>query len=154
MEQETRTVGEPGLAGGETRTAVDPKRAGQDTRTAAEPKPPVPIREVEFPELEPRREEGSPAGIDHLKDVKVEITVEIGRKKLRLEEVQALRRGEVVVLDSYSGEPLSIYANGVLIAEGEPVVVGNDHFAVKIVSIVPQADRGATGTPGGDQSGD
>lgn len=98
-------------------------------------------RPVEFQELQPRSPSGKAVNMRRLQEIEVEITVEIGRRTLRLEEVQALEPGAVEALDSYSGEPMRIYANGELIAEGEPLVVGNDHFAVKIVSIIPPEDR-------------
>lgn len=101
----------------------------------------ITARPVELKDLQPRSPSGQVKGLGRLQDIKVEITVEIGSRVLRLEEVEALEPGSVEALDSYSGEPLPIYANGELIAEGEPMVVGNDHFAVKIVSIIPPEER-------------
>ena len=43
-------------------------------------------------------------------------------------------------LDRLVGEPLSIYANGHLIAEGEAVVLG-DQFGVRVTRLVPAEGR-------------
>ena len=68
-------------------------------------------------------------------DVPMHITVELGRAKLPLAEVLALKPGSVVELDRFPGEPLDLYANGRLIARGE-IIVLNDIFGFRITDVV------------------
>jgi flagellar motor switch protein FliN/FliY len=66
--------------------------------------------------------------------IPVVISVEIGRKKLTIDEIKALGRGSVIELDSLAGEQMTVYANGSKIATGEVVVV-NDKFGVRLIDI-------------------
>jgi flagellar motor switch protein FliM len=72
-----------------------------------------------------------------LNDVMVTITVELGRKDYPVKEVLTWTEGSIVELDTISGEPLKIYANNVLIAKGECVVI-DENFGVRITEIVGQ----------------
>ncbi|MDI3298184.1 MAG: FliM/FliN family flagellar motor switch protein, partial [Bacillota bacterium] len=61
----------------------------------------------------------SPAGLELLYDVPLEITVELGRASKSVREVLALGTGSVVELDRAAGEPVDILVNGKLVAHGE-----------------------------------
>lgn len=69
-----------------------------------------------------------------LSDVELELTVELGRRHLPLADVLRLTTGSVVELDKMVGQPLFIYANGRMIAEGEAVVI-DDQFGVRVTSL-------------------
>ena len=71
------------------------------------------------------------ATMDLLADVEIEVTVELGRRRISLGEVSRLTVGSVVKLDTLAGEPLVLYANGRRIATGEAVVV-EGQFGVRI----------------------
>ena len=71
------------------------------------------------------------ATMDLLSDVKLDVTVELGRRKLTIGELQRLAVGSVLELDTLAGDPLKIYANGRLIATGEAVVV-DGQFGVRV----------------------
>jgi flagellar motor switch protein FliN/FliY len=72
-------------------------------------------------------------------DVPVELTVEIGRKVMRIGEILRLGPGSVLELDKASGEPLDVYANGRLIARGEAVVVG-ERYGVRLTEVLVMDD--------------
>jgi flagellar motor switch protein FliN len=72
-----------------------------------------------------------------LKDVEVDITLELGRKRMRIADVLRLRPGNTIDLPKSAGEPLDVYVNGKLIARGEPVVVG-DRYGVRIVELASE----------------
>ena len=76
----------------------------------------------------------SPSALGLLADVEIEVTVELGRRRLPLGEVARLDVGSVIELDTLAGEPLVVYANGRRIATGEAVVVGGQ-FGVRIHSL-------------------
>ncbi len=73
-----------------------------------------------------------------LKDVELDLRIELGRTELLIEEVLKLREGSVVALDKLAGDPVDILVNGRLIARGE-VLVLNDNFCVRIAEILAPA---------------
>ncbi len=68
-------------------------------------------------------------------DIELDVTLELGRAELRVEELLALREGSVVTLDKEAGEPIDLLANGKLVARGEVIVV-DDKFCVRICEVV------------------
>jgi flagellar motor switch protein FliN/FliY len=73
-------------------------------------------------------------------DVKLELTVELGRTELPIKNVLELTRGSIIELDKIAGEPVELYANGKLIAKGEVVVI-EDNFGLRISSIISPENR-------------
>ena len=85
----------------------------------------------------------SPVGsLDLLKDVEVEVTLEIGRRRLRIAEILKLSAGHMLELSKAAGEPLDIFVNGRLLGRGEAIVMG-DRYGVRITEIVAPGGRGA-----------
>jgi flagellar motor switch protein FliN/FliY len=76
-----------------------------------------------------------------LSEVELEVSVELGRRRLPLSEVLQLTSGSVIELEKLVGEPLSLYANGRFVAEGEAVVI-DEKFGIRITSLAPRAQRG------------
>jgi flagellar motor switch protein FliN/FliY len=75
------------------------------------------------------------ATFDLIRDVELDLRIELGRTHMYLEDVLKLRKGSVVPLDKMAGEPVDIYVNGRLIARGE-VLVLNDNFCVRVAELV------------------
>lgn len=76
--------------------------------------------------------------IDIIKDVPLEISVELGRTKKKISEILDFGVGSVVELDRLVGESLDIMANGKKIAKGEVVVV-DENYGIRITEInVPE----------------
>jgi len=73
--------------------------------------------------------------LDLIRDVELDIKIELGRTNMFLEDVLRLRKGTVVPLDKLAGDPVDIYVNGRLIARGE-VLVLNDSFCVRIAELI------------------
>lgn len=78
--------------------------------------------------------------LDLLLDVPLDVTVELGRNRMTIQDLLALSPGAVVELDKIAGEPLDIVVNDRLIARGEAVVV-NDKFGIRITDIISKAER-------------
>ena len=78
--------------------------------------------------------------LELLLDVPLDVTVELGRSRVSIQNLIALGPGSVVELDKLAGEPLDILINNRLVARGEAVVV-NDKFGVRITDIVSPAER-------------
>lgn len=78
------------------------------------------------------------ATLDLIRDVELDLKIELGRTHMYLEDVLKLRRGSVVPLDKLAGDPVDIYVNGRLIARGE-VLVLNDNFCVRVAELIAGA---------------
>lgn len=105
------------------------------------------LREVEdtlrAPKMQPYRLEelvgsGGPpekVSMDLLRDVTLDLKIELGRTRMHLDEILQLRKGSVVTLDKLAGDPVDVYVNGRLVARGE-VLVLNDNFCVRVAELV------------------
>ena len=81
--------------------------------------------------------------MDLLRDVQMDVTVELGRTHMTVQDLLALTPGSVVELDRAAGSPADVLVNGQLIARGEVVVVDED-YAIRITEIVtPGTEAGA-----------
>ena len=70
-----------------------------------------------------------------LSEVELDLRIELGRTRMRLEDVLQLRAGSVVTLDNAASDPVDVYVNNRLIARGE-ILVMNDRFCVRITELV------------------
>ena len=73
--------------------------------------------------------------MDLLRDVTLDLKIELGRTRMHLDEILQLRKGSVVTLDKLAGDPVDVYVNGRLVARGE-VLVLNDNFCVRVAELV------------------
>lgn len=78
--------------------------------------------------------------LDLLLDIKLQLTVELGRCELPVKKVLELTRGSIIELDKIAGEPVELFANGKLVAYGEVVVI-DDNFGLRITSITDPDER-------------
>ncbi|MCB1163491.1 MAG: flagellar motor switch protein FliN [Candidatus Krumholzibacteriia bacterium] len=81
--------------------------------------------------------------IELLRDVNLELTVELGRTRMNIGELMELGQGSVIELDKMAGEPVDVRVNGVLLASGE-VIVLDDVFGVRITRLHNRVDRADT----------
>ncbi len=83
------------------------------------------------------------AGIDNLKvleNIEVKLTVEVGSTELKIRDLLRLNEGSVVELERLAGDPLDILANGVKIAKGEVVMVG-ERFGIRFTEVTNPENR-------------
>ena len=78
--------------------------------------------------------------LDMILDIPVQIAVELGRTKITIKNLLQLAHGSVVELDAMAGEPMSVFVNGTLIAQGD-VVVANDKFGIRLTDIITPSER-------------
>jgi len=78
--------------------------------------------------------------LDFLLDIPLEVTAELGRTKMIINDMLQLTQGSVVELTKNAGETVDIYVNNKLLGKGEVIVV-NDRFGVRITEIISQAER-------------
>lgn len=76
-------------------------------------------------------------------DVPVELTIELGRKHVKIADILRLGPGSVLELDKVNGEPLDVYVNNRLVARGEAVVVG-ERYGVRLTEILVGDEVGAS----------
>ncbi|TBR06830.1 MAG: flagellar motor switch protein FliN [Lysobacter sp.] len=94
--------------------------------------------------FDPLSADAAPAGpdlnLDVILDVSVTLSLEVGRTRIPIRNLLQLNQGSVVELERAAGEPLDVYVNGTLIAQGEVVVV-NDRFGVRLTDVVSPSER-------------
>lgn len=78
--------------------------------------------------------------LDMLLDIPLQVTVELGRTKRTVEEILEFTQGSIIELDKLAGEPVDIFVNQKLIAQGEVVVI-DENFGVRVTDILSQRDR-------------
>lgn len=78
--------------------------------------------------------------IDILRDVEMEVSVQLGQIEMPLGKVLQLTKGSVLELDKLAGEPVDILVNGHRIATGEVVVI-DEHFGVRISNLISTRER-------------
>jgi len=98
------------------------------------------VHPVQFARLKPAEVTQVPANLKLLMDVPMNVSVEIGRKKMMLKNILDLGTGSIVELEKMANEPVDILVNGKLIAKGKVVVI-DDNFGVRISEIITPEER-------------
>lgn len=74
-----------------------------------------------------------------LLDVTLHMSVELGRARMKVQDVLGVRDGTTIELDKLSGEPVDIRVNDILVARGEIIVI-DENYGITITEIIdPQA---------------
>ena len=87
------------------------------------------------PRADPARRE-----LDFILDIPLDVSAELGRTRLLINELLQLGQGSVIELNKLAGEPLEVYVNGKLVARGEAVVI-NEKFGVRLTDIISPIER-------------
>lgn len=78
--------------------------------------------------------------IEFILDVALQVTVEVGRARMTIQDLLQLGQGSVVELQKLAGEPLDVFINGKQVARGEAVIV-NEKFGIRLTDIISPEDR-------------
>ena len=102
----------------------------------------VTVQPVQFASFEDLDQVQGPQNqnLNILLDVKLQLSVELGKTDLPIKKVLELTKGSIVTLNKAAGEPVELYANGKLIAFGEVVVI-EDNFGLRITHITDPVKR-------------
>ena len=73
-------------------------------------------------------------------DIPLEVTVELGRTKMLINDLLKLGQGSVIELTKLAGESLDILANQKAIARGEVVVV-NEKYGIRLTEVISPMER-------------
>ncbi len=79
-------------------------------------------------------------GMGRVRDIPLDVTVELGRTRLLIRDILDLGTGSIIELDKLAGEPVDLFANGLLVARGEVIVI-DDNFGVRVTEIITAAER-------------
>ena len=97
----------------------------------------------ETPEAAPPEEDPTEVEnreLDFILDIPLELSVELGKTKMLVNDLLQLGQGSIIELNKLAGEPLEVYINRKLIARGEVVVV-NEKFGVRLTDVITPIDR-------------
>lgn len=78
--------------------------------------------------------------LDFILDIPLEVSVELGRTRMLVNDLLQLGQGSVVELTKPAGEAMEILVNGKLFARGEAVVI-NEKFGVRLIDVISPAER-------------
>ena len=78
--------------------------------------------------------------LDFILDIPLDVSAELGRTRLLINELLQLGQGSVVELNKLAGEPLEVYVNGKMVARGEAVVI-NEKFGIRLTDIISPIER-------------
>jgi flagellar motor switch protein FliN/FliY len=92
----------------------------------------------DLPNFQEVLQDAQVSSIDLLRDVELNVKIELGRSRMLVEDVLKLGEGSVVELDKLAGDPVDVFVNNRLVARGE-VLVLNDNFCVRVNEIVAGA---------------
>ena len=86
------------------------------------------------------RQDNSRRELDFILDIPLDVSAELGRTRLLINELLQLGQGSVVELNKLAGEPLEVYVNGKMVARGEAVVI-NEKFGIRLTDIISPIER-------------
>lgn len=93
-----------------------------------------------FKDLKGQQDDQGSSRLDFILDIPLEITVELGRTKMMINDLLKLGQGSVIELGKPAGDTLEILANNRLIAKGD-VVVMNDKYGIRLTEVISTVER-------------
>jgi flagellar motor switch protein FliN/FliY len=117
------------------KTAEDAKAAGD-----SEAKTKVEAKAAQFSNVQDAGKSMEQKSIDFILDLPLQVTVELGRTQMLINDLLRLGQGSVVELSKLAGEPMEVLVNQKLVARGEVVVV-NEKFGVRLTDVISPLER-------------
>ena len=77
--------------------------------------------------------------LDLILSVSLEVAVEIGRTRRKIQDILSFSKGSLVVLDKLAGDQVDLLVNGQCVAKGDVVVI-DDNFGIRITEILQKPD--------------
>ncbi len=110
--------------------------------TGYDPPPPpdpkiIPTQSLAMPTLESGETLGQEQSqnLELIMNVPLEVSVEIGRTRKKVQDILSFSKGSLVLLDKLAGDQVDLYVNGKCIARGDVVVI-DDNFGIRISEIL------------------
>src|SRR5215218_10466694 len=111
------------------------KQASFDDPAALAGSPAADAEHFPLPNFQQVMQDAQVSSIDLLRDVELNVKIELGRSRMLVEDVLKLGEGSVVELDKLAGDPVDVFVNDRLVARGE-VLVLNENFCVRVNEII------------------
>lgn len=109
---------------------------GMPMQQMAQPMPNVNVQNATFtPFSQDMSAMQATENISLIKDVPLEVTVELGRTSKVISDILDFSPGTIIELDKIAGEPVDVLVNGKLVAKGEVVVI-EENFGVRVTEII------------------
>jgi flagellar motor switch protein FliN/FliY len=118
-------------------TYIEPQRVPSPQREEARM---VNVQPAQYQSFDNDQWASEKESIDLIKDIPLEVTVELGRTKKLIKDILEFGPGTILELDKLAGEPVDILVNGKYIAKGEVVVI-DESFGVRITDIISASKR-------------
>jgi flagellar motor switch protein FliN/FliY len=109
----------------------------EDPSAAGSAQPASDAEPFNLPSFQQVMQDAQVSSIELLRDVELNVKIELGRNRMLVEDVLKLAEGSVVELDKLAGDPVDVFVNERLVARGE-VLVLNDNFCVRVNEIVAE----------------
>ena len=77
--------------------------------------------------------------LELIMSVPLEVSVEIGRTRRKVEDILTFSKGSLVVLDKLAGDQVDLFVNGLCVARGDVVVI-DDNFGVRITEVLKRPE--------------
>ena len=108
----------------------------------AQPNQSVNASVADFPQFDESKKRGffEDDKLEFLKDLQLNVYIELGRTKMQIKDVLELERGYVIELEKLASEPVDVFVNNKKIAEGEVVVI-DKHFGIRITNLLETNER-------------
>jgi len=126
----------------ENNTEQQPESDSPQEGNTGAPVPEVnaPGESYAFNDLQDHANGNTTSNLDFILDIPLEITVELGRTKMMINDLLKLGQGSVIELSKPAGDTLEILANNRLIAKGD-VVVMNDKYGIRLTEVISTVER-------------
>ncbi len=83
----------------------------------------------------PEKITGQTGALNRAAEVKLDVSVELGRVRVPLKDILSWTEGSLIELDRVAGDPVDVRVSGKMIAGGEVVVVA-ENFGVRLTELV------------------
>lgn len=123
------------MKGQEAKTAEDAKATGEGAAKSN-----VEAKAAQFSSVQDAGKSTEQKSIDFILDLPLQVTVELGRTHILINDLLRLGQGSVVELSKLAGEPMEVLVNQKLVARGEVVVV-NEKFGVRLTDVISPLER-------------
>ncbi len=101
---------------------------------------PISVQPVQFQSFDEQELRSERENISLIKDVPLEVTVELGRTSKKISEILEFSPGTVIELDRLVGESLDLLVNGQYVAKGEVVVI-DENYGIRLTDIINPSKR-------------
>ena len=101
----------------------------------------ITARQAQLPALdvEDRLGKEQADNLEMIMSVPLEVSVEIGRTRRKVEDILSFTKGFLVVLDKLAGDQVDLFVNGLCVARGDVVVI-DDNFGVRITEVLKHGE--------------